>query len=98
MKAWSRSRAWDAARTWALLALLVGIPVLAIAAAGTSSIERVTTNFLILAGLVVGLQTFVGNSGIVSFGHVAFFGVGAYVTALLTIPPNIKEFALRDWP
>ena len=39
-------------------------------------------NFLIALVLVLAIQTFSGNSGIVTFGHVAFMGVGAYVAAL----------------
>ena len=34
---------------------------------------------------VVGLYVFVGNSGVLSFGNVAFMAVGAYVSALLTM-------------
>ncbi len=52
---------------------------------------RVIVNFMIALVLVLAIQSFSGNSGIVSFGHVGFMGVGAYVAALLTIPPTIKE-------
>src|SRR5262249_53577548 len=38
--------------------------------------------FLMLI-VVLGLQTFSGNSGVLSFGHVAFMAVGAYTSALL---------------
>ena len=38
--------------------------------------------------LVVGLYTFAGNSAILSFGHMSFMAIGAYATALLTIPPD----------
>ncbi len=52
---------------------------------------RVIINFVIALVLVLAIQTFSGNSGIVSFGHVGFMGVGAYVAALLTIPPDDQE-------
>ena len=55
--------------------------------------RRVVVNFLIALVLVIAIQTFSGNSGIVSFGHVAFMGIGAYAAALATIPPAIKESA-----
>ena len=42
---------------------------------------RVIVNFLITLVLVLAIQSFSGNSGIVSFGHVGFMGVGAYVAA-----------------
>ena len=48
--------------------------------------------------VVLGLQIFSGNSGVLSFGHVAFMAVGAYVSALLTIPPEIKKFTYLTMP
>ena len=54
--------------------------------------------------IVLALQMFSGNSGILSFGQVAFVAVGAYTSALLTIPTAIKQFTflsmphlLKDW-
>jgi branched-chain amino acid transport system permease protein len=54
--------------------------------------------------VVLALQMFCGNSGILSFGQVAFMAVGAYTSALLTIPTAIKQFTflsmphvLKDW-
>ncbi len=41
---------------------------------------------------------FSGNSGVLSFGHVAFMAIGAYTSALLTIPPEIKEFTYLEMP
>ncbi len=40
--------------------------------------------------VVVGLYVFVGNSGLLSFGHISFMCLGAYMTAWLTIPPMMK--------
>lgn len=48
--------------------------------------------------VVLGLQVFSGNSGVLSFGHVAFMAIGAYTSALLTIPPDIKEFTFLTMP
>jgi branched-chain amino acid transport system permease protein len=47
---------------------------------------------------VVGLFVFIGNSGVLSFGHASFMGIGAYVTALLTIPEIQKSFLLPNLP
>ena len=54
--------------------------------------------------IVLALQMFSGNSGVLSFGQVAFVAVGAYTSALLTIPTAIKQFTflsmphfLKDW-
>ncbi len=54
--------------------------------------------FLVNVMLVVSLQTFIGNSGIVSFGHVAFMGIGAYTTALVTILSSVKIAQLPELP
>jgi branched-chain amino acid transport system permease protein len=47
---------------------------------------------------VVGLYVFVGNSGVLSFGNVAFMAIGAYVSALLTMKPAAKSVFLPDLP
>ena len=54
--------------------------------------------FGINAVLVVGLQAFVGNTGIMSFGHVAFMGLGAYTAGILTVPVAEKAIFLADLP
>jgi branched-chain amino acid transport system permease protein len=54
--------------------------------------------FGINAVLVVGLQAFVGNTGIMSFGHVAFMGLGAYTAGILTVPAAEKAIFLAGLP
>lgn len=80
-----------------LVALLAAIVVLSFLF-GTGSFQRTIVEMLIRVVLVVGLWVFVGNSGIISFGHVAFMGIGAYAAAWLTIPPALKQFSLRGLP
>ncbi len=58
---------------------------------------------LLLLGCVnviaaAGLGLFCGTTGILSLGHVAFFGVGAYVSAWFTLPAGMKSFLLADMP
>jgi branched-chain amino acid transport system permease protein len=48
--------------------------------------------------IVLALQMFSGNSGVLSFGQVAFVAVGAYTSALLTIPTAIKQFTFLSMP
>jgi branched-chain amino acid transport system permease protein len=55
----------------------------------------VTVLFINLA-LVLGLQMFMGNSGVVSFAHIGFMGIGAYTAALFSMSPQAKAIALRD--
>jgi len=98
MSNWSRRRLAVSGRTWLVLSLLLLLAGGGVWLWGDANLIRIATNFFLLCTLVVSLQVFVGNSGIVSFGHVAFFGVGAYTAALLTIPPNVKERALPMLP
>lgn len=74
---------------------LVLVPALALLLGGRL-IERVAVEFLINVVLVVGLQIFVGNAGIISFGHAAFMGLGAYASVLLTLPAVTKARLLPD--
>jgi branched-chain amino acid transport system permease protein len=60
--------------------------------------ERVIVTMLISLVAVVGIGTFSGNSGVLSFGHVLFIGLGAYVSGLLTVPTSIKATALPELP
>jgi branched-chain amino acid transport system permease protein len=80
-----------------IAALLVGGMGL-VDAFGSTSSSRTYVIFLVNVMLVVSLQAFIGNSGIVSFGHVAFMGIGAYTTALVAIPSAIKVSQLPDLP
>ena len=81
------------------VALLGALVVLALFAAETLGIrlyDRILTNMFISVVLVLGLQIFMGNSGILSFAHIGFMGIGAYTSAVLTIPAQMKGMALPD--
>jgi branched-chain amino acid transport system permease protein len=65
---------------------------------GPDSLDRVVVGMVINLIVVVGLYTFVGLSGVFSFGHAAFMAIGAYAGAILVIPPETKEFVLPDLP
>lgn len=86
-----------------ILLVSIGVPVLlgAIVAlwilADTRSKDILVT-MGIFAVMTVGYQIFVGATGIVSFGHVAFAGIGAYVAGILTVPVVLKEMTLPDLP
>jgi branched-chain amino acid transport system permease protein len=53
----------------------------------------IATEMAILALFAASLQFFMGHGGMVSFGHAAFFGLGAYAAALLTKAVDVP-FAL----
>lgn len=80
--------------------LLLALPVLALAVAVQLAqsllLERIAIVLCINLVLVVGLQVFMGNAGILSFAHIGFMGVGAYAAAVLSIPAQMKGMALPD--
>lgn len=60
--------------------------------------ERVLTVFFISLIAVVGMGVYSGNSGILSFGHLSFMAIGAYVASLLTLPAQLKVATLPKLP
>jgi branched-chain amino acid transport system permease protein len=65
----------------AVLTELLGIPLLV----------RIITVMFVSTILVLGLQLYMGNSGILSFSHIGFMGIGAYTSVLLSMTPTAKE-------
>lgn len=58
--------------------------------------DRIATTLFINLILVLGLQVFMGNSGILSFAHIGFMGIGAYTSGVLSMPMHMKSMALPD--
>lgn len=87
------------AKNLVTIAILSGL-ILAIVAVtnllGVRLFDRIAINLCIGLVLVLGLQVFMGNSGILSFAHIGFMGIGAYTTAVLTIPLRMKGMSLPD--
>jgi len=54
------------------------------------------TNALVFAAIVVALYVFVGNSGVLSFGQIGFFIVGAYAAGEMTVPADVKQSVLPE--
>jgi branched-chain amino acid transport system permease protein len=79
---------------FALLTLLAG----AIHAVSPASVQRTVIVILINVVLVVGLYIFTGNSGVYSFGHLAFAMLGAYAGGLFVMPSDLKEVQVPDAP
>ena len=76
--------------------LLVGTTLYA--SGGGSSRDNLVTQMLINAIVVIGIQIFIGNTGILSFGHVGFGGIAAYTFALFAISPERKATIIGDAP
>ncbi len=56
--------------------------------------QRIVTVFLINLIMVLAFQMFMGNSGVASFAHVGFMGIGAYSSIILTLPSAMKRVTL----
>jgi branched-chain amino acid transport system permease protein len=88
-----------AVRLRPLLILSVFVAAVALLVGGTGAVlNAIAINACVYLILVVGTYVFVGNSGIISFGQVAFAAIGAYTSALLTMPPDTKAMILPDLP
>jgi branched-chain amino acid transport system permease protein len=64
-------------------ALLVVVAALFVPAVGSRFYTFVATDVAIMALFAVSLNLLLGYAGLVSFGHAAYFGIGAYTTGLL---------------
>ena len=69
--------------------LLVG--AVAYTATGGAARELLVQELLINLVLVLGLQAFIGSTGILSFGHLAFTQIAAYGAAIVAIPVATKS-------
>jgi branched-chain amino acid transport system permease protein len=49
---------------------------------------------IVNTAIVVALYVFIGNSGVISFGHVSFVAVGAYLSGILTLGATQKDFVI----
>jgi branched-chain amino acid transport system permease protein len=76
---------------------LVALTVL-IGVGGTPSFQGTVTLILCNLIIVCGLQIFIGNSGVYSFGQIAFAAAGAYLGALLTLPSAIASLQTPALP
>jgi len=64
---------------WALLVLLAALPAVL-----TPYLGDLVLRIMVLAVFALSLELLVGMTGLVSLGHAAFLGIGAYTTVLLT--------------
>ncbi len=75
------------------LTLMVGVLLLAVLTEllGIPLLVRIVTVMVVSIIIVLGLQLYMGNSGILSFAHIGFMGIGAYTSVLLSMTPAAKE-------
>jgi branched-chain amino acid transport system permease protein len=82
----------------ACLAVVASLSALGINAAFSGLLTDVCIMALIYACITVGLQVFVGGTGIVSFGHIGFVALGAYAAGIVSVPPEAKNSLLPKMP
>ena len=75
----------------ALLVLILCVPLL-----GEAFYTRLATRILIFGLIALSLDIILGYGGMISFGHAAFVGLGAYATAILTYHGVGSGFVV--WP
>ncbi|MEP6812178.1 MAG: branched-chain amino acid ABC transporter permease [Actinomycetota bacterium] len=87
----------------------LAVPVALVVAAAlvatlvSQSTESYFIDSLVEVSIVVALYVFIGNSGVLSFGHISFVALGAWAAGVLSVPvsekpaimPNLAGF-LRD--
>jgi branched-chain amino acid transport system permease protein len=80
-------------------AVLVVVAAL-LGTAVSQSTQTYFTDALVKVAIVVALYVFIGNSGVLSFGHISFVAVGAWTAGVLSVPvsekpaimPNLAHF------
>jgi len=88
----------------ALIAVSLLVPLalvaltMAVGANGTPALQGTVTTILCNLIIVLGLQVFIGNSGVYSFGQLGFASAGAYVAALLTLPATFAALQTPALP
>ena len=90
--------------SWRHFSISIAMPVLLILCFAIvahfigGSVERSSIVFFISLTAVAGIGVYSGNSGILSFGHLSFMALGAYASAILTLPVQMKKLMLPNLP
>jgi branched-chain amino acid transport system permease protein len=71
------------------VALVLGTAVLGLEV--SSYLQAYFLDTLVKVAIVVALYVFIGNSGVLSFGHISFVALGAWTAGVLTIPEGQKR-------
>ncbi len=74
--------------------LVVGVGILGSFTSRANEIEF--RSALVDVAIVVALYVFVGNSGVLSFGHISFVAVGAFAAGVMTLDVQVKPNVLPE--
>jgi len=80
---------------WILLVPLFGLAVI-LQLFASSLVVDIYTQFCVNLMIVVALQAFMGNSGILAWTHVGFMGIGAYASGILSMAPMVKSLGVPN--
>jgi branched-chain amino acid transport system permease protein len=64
--------------------------------AATTATQVYFIEALVSVVIVVGLYVFIGNTGVVSFGHISFVALGAWTAGVLTVPVAEKPATMSN--
>jgi branched-chain amino acid transport system permease protein len=86
-------------RTWFVIVLLLALAALPLVATAVGQEYQIAQfrRILIFAIAAVSLDLILGYGGMVCFGHAAFFGIGAYVVAILNWHAGREVPLIGDW-
>ena len=82
---------------WVLLAVLFAVGML-YASGGSSARDLLISDLLINLVLVLSFHIFIGNTGVLSFGHLGIASIAAYTMALLAVPTDRKTVLIPNAP
>lgn len=78
--------------------IILSVPLLILAALTNLFADylllRIVTALFVSLIVVLGMQVFMGNSGILAWAHVGFMGIGAYISAICSMTPAMKKIAI----
>ncbi len=60
----------------------------------SSYLQAYFLDTLVKVAIVVALYLFIGNSGVLSFGHISFVALGAWTAGVLTVPERQKTIVM----
>ena len=92
------SRAGSQAVGSAVLFAVLVLGALLYASGGPPTRDILITQMLINSIMVIGLQIYIGNTGVLSFGHMGFAAISGYAFALLATSVKSKERIVPDVP
>ena len=92
-----RTRAEANRQRWAILAFAIAVLVLSFVILRSAYYQLVLTQVLLWAVLSLAWNLLCGYSGYFSFGHAAFWGLGAYTVALGLLYLDLTPWISIQW-